>query len=94
MRRAHPWHKPKDRKPIVHEGESTVQERGAQFDANAAKAAGIGQTDGEEHTTQDRYGDGRQPWQIAAANEVPADDKSKDRKSPLPCAILRGPMGV
>ena len=49
------------------QSESTVQERGAQFDANAAKAAGIGQTDGEEHTTQDRYGDGRQPWQMAAS---------------------------
>lgn len=69
--------------------DSTVHERGTQYDARADQAAGIGKTDGEEHATQERYGDGRQPWELAAANESPAKDEKQEQNPPAP----RDPLG-
>ena len=62
--------------------ESAVQQRGVQYDAKADQAAGIGQTDGEEHTTQERYGDGRQPWEIAAGDDAATDKNEKSADVP------------
>ncbi len=71
--------------------ESAVQQRGVQYDAKADRAAGIGETDGEEHTTEDRYGDGRQPWQLTAAGEpATGADNQKKEKPPAP----RDPSGT
>ncbi len=71
--------------------ESTVHQRGVQYDAKADQAAGIGQTDGEEQTTEDRYGDGRQPWQLPAAGEpATGADHQKQEKPSAP----RGPSGT
>jgi hypothetical protein len=43
--------------------ESAGQERKAVTDLKAEMAAGIGQTDGEDHASSDRDADGRQVWQ-------------------------------
>ena len=42
-----------------------AQQRRAQNEARAEAAAGIGQTDGENHETGERDADGRRPWEIA-----------------------------
>ena len=44
--------------------ESSAQELRAEGDLNAEEAAGVGQTDGEDHETADRDADGRLPWQL------------------------------
>jgi hypothetical protein len=42
--------------------DTSSQQRQIQNDARAEAAAGIGQTDGEDHETADRDADGRSPW--------------------------------
>lgn len=42
--------------------DSSSQARQAATDLKAEMAAGIGQTDGEDHATSDRDADGRQVW--------------------------------
>ena len=53
----------------------TVRQQGeAKSDLQAEKAAGIGETDGDEHDANERDADGRRPWEIAArAKKADAD---------------------
>jgi len=44
--------------------EHGARELKAQGDEKAELAAGVGQTDGDEHQTADRDADGRQVWQL------------------------------
>ena len=73
--------------------ESAVQQRGVQYDAIADQAAGIGQTDGEEHTTQERYGDGRQPWEMAASDDAATDKNENSGDVPPAPRDPAGPNG-
>ncbi len=41
-----------------------AHQRRIQTEQQAAEAAGIGQTDGQEHQTDERDADGRLPWQM------------------------------
>jgi hypothetical protein len=71
--------------------DSGAQQSQLHSDLKAEQAAGIGQTDGEEHETEDRDGDGRRPWELppkkkeANSTEVvaetppPAKDPSGER---------------
>jgi hypothetical protein len=52
--------------------ETTRQQGEVKNDAQAAKAAGIGETDGDEHGANERDADGRRPWEIGPR------DKKKD----------------
>jgi hypothetical protein len=75
------------------DGERTVQEASRQQgevknESLAEKAAGIGETDGDEHSAGERDADGRRPWEIPskgqahddshAAPPAPAVRQSKD----------------
>lgn len=44
--------------------ESVNQQRQAQGEFRAESAAGIGQTDGEDHEASERDADGRSPWKL------------------------------
>ncbi len=61
------------------------QERRVQNDVRADSAAGIGETDGENHEAAERDADGRRPWeatpnaaQPAANEENSAQHQAKD----------------
>jgi len=44
--------------------DSAAHQRRVQTEQQAADAAGIGQTDGQEHQTDERDADGRLPWEM------------------------------
>jgi hypothetical protein len=44
-------------------------------DLQAEKAAGIDETDGQEHSPNERDADGRRPWEIAAREKRAAADE-------------------
>jgi hypothetical protein len=52
--------------------ESTAKEMQQQTDAQAEQAAGVGQTDGDEHETADRDADGRRLWELPAKKKAVA----------------------
>jgi hypothetical protein len=54
--------------------QETIRQQGeVKNEAQAEKAAGIGETDGDEHGANERDADGRRPWEIAPnANQKPA----------------------
>jgi len=52
-------------------------------DAQAEKAAGIGETDGDEHSTNERDADGRRPWEIGARNKTEEQDAGSDATAAL-----------
>jgi hypothetical protein len=53
--------------------QDTVRQQGeTKSDLQAEKAAGIGETDGDEHDTNERDADGKRPW------EIPAHGKKAD----------------
>jgi hypothetical protein len=56
--------------------QDTVRQQGeTKSDLQAEKAAGIGETDGDEHEANERDADGRRPWEIATrARKTDADD--------------------
>ena len=59
--------------------QDTVRQQGeAKSDLQAEKAAGIGETDGDEHDANERDADGRRPWEIAArAKKVDAEQNAE-----------------
>ncbi len=57
--------------------DATAQQRRTESDQKAEAAAGIGETDGEDHETADRDADGRRLWQGPSGKqeaETEADD--------------------
>jgi hypothetical protein len=66
--------------------EKVAQQRTRDSQLKADKAAGIGETDGENHETNDRDADGRRPWELqvgtaggeAAVEAGPATRQSRD----------------
>ena len=68
--------------------DSSRQQSDVKSEKLAESAAGIGQTDGDEHGANERDADGRRPWEIApgprptdlttAATESPLLRQSKD----------------
>lgn len=54
--------------------DSSAQERRAQNELKADSAAGIGETDGEDHETSERDADGRRPWEKPVRPAQPASE--------------------
>ncbi len=52
------------------------QQRQAMTEQLAEAAAGIGQTDGEDHEANERDADGRSPWRFPARHQNAADEPS------------------
>lgn len=49
-------------------------------DTRAEEAAGIGQTDGDQHEIEEREGDGRMPWQWHGTEQNNADGDSTQKQ--------------
>jgi hypothetical protein len=64
--------------------ETTAQKGEAQSDLRAEQAAGVGQTDGDEHEIEEREADGRLPWQWPAANRDRTAQGAAPNQPPLP----------
>lgn len=60
---------------------ANVQQRQVQSSAKAEAAAGIGETDGQDHEASERDADGRMAWQMPAHQ---AADESADSPPVLP----------
>jgi hypothetical protein len=66
--------------------DASSQQRHVNNELKAEAAAGIAETDGQEHQTNERDADGRRPWELpakkkaapAAEAEVDAEPQSKD----------------
>lgn len=56
------------------------QERRVAGDRQAEMAAGIGETDGENHQTEERDADGRRPWEIPPTRRK--DSESEEHQPP------------
>jgi len=61
-----------------------AQQRRIQSDQKAESAAGIGETDGEDHEAADRDADGRRPWEAPPGSETPAADDQDASASSRP----------
>lgn len=64
--------------------EAAAQKREIKAQEKAADAAGIGQTDGEQHQSHDRDADGRRPWEIAADPRREPNAESADETPRAP----------
>ncbi len=73
--------------------EQTVvaQQTRADSDRKAEAAAGIGETDGEDHEPAERDADGRRPWE--APPGTPPDALDGAAASPPPCKDATGQTG-
>ena len=64
--------------------QETVRQHGeAKSDRLAESAAGIGETDGDEHGTNERDADGRRPWEIAPNGKKPDSSAAPTDELPL-----------
>jgi len=80
------------------EVERTNVEVGAQqrqvFNAlKAESAAGIGETDGQDHDTNERDADGRRLWEAPAAGKTSATANSLDQSPPTQSRDASGQAG-
>jgi len=67
-----------------------AQQRRIQSDQKAESAAGIGETDGEDHETADRDADGRRPWE---APPEPGAAETSDPNAPADPPRNKDPSG-
>jgi hypothetical protein len=64
--------------------ETTAQKAEANSDLQAERAAGVGQTDGNDHEIEQREADGRLPWKLPVRNKNLSASDSAPKKVPLP----------
>jgi hypothetical protein len=62
--------------------EASSQQRQEKGEIRAEAAAGIGETDGEDHETNDRDADGRSPWKFSARGEDSPNESGPPRTPP------------
>jgi hypothetical protein len=65
-----------------------AQHRAAVYELKAEAAAGVGETDGEEHQTDERDADGRRPWEFPARKQ-----NSSAKEPPKPLSQSRDTTG-
>lgn len=73
--------------------EASRQAGEAANDAKAEKAAGIGETDGEEHSTNERDADGRRPWEFAPGTKKPSEAAAETTATTRQSKDLTGTSG-
>ena len=62
--------------------ESTARELRARSEQKAELAAGVGQTDGENHQTAERDADGRRLWEFSRRKGEPEADNDETPRQP------------
>jgi hypothetical protein len=70
------------------EQDANDQKRQVTNELKAEAAAGIAETDGQEHQTNERDADGRRPWEILAKKAKPAEPAAE-----LPPVQSKDPSG-
>src|SRR6185437_12526952 len=75
------------------EHDSGAQQSQLHSDQKAEQAAGIGQTDGEDHETEDRDADGRRPWELPAKKKPAEDVLAEPTDLPVHCKDPSGERG-
>ena len=60
--------------------DASGQERRVHNDKRAESAAGIGETDGEDHETAERDADGRRLWEKTAAGQQSGEESPAERR--------------
>lgn len=71
---------------------TAAQQRASQADARAESAAGIAETDGQSHDTNERDADGRRPWEIAGRAPSSKTDEAAP-EAPLQSRDATGQSG-
>jgi len=64
--------------------QNAAQQGTARADQLADEAAGVGQTDGEDHDTQDRDADGRRLWELPPSPQNSTEDEGGGENTPPP----------
>jgi hypothetical protein len=64
--------------------ETTAKSGQQRSDFAAEQAAGVGQTDGNDHEIEEREGDGRMPWPRRTGNQKPPPPERLPSMPPLP----------
>ena len=59
--------------------ETSAHNEKTSSDTRAEEAAGIGQTDGDQHEIEEREGDGRMPWQLPGTGQNNSDSESSKK---------------
>ena len=73
--------------------DATAQQRIVDAAEKAEGAAGIAETDGQNHETNERDADGRRPWEIEAKKQSPEDESPADEQAPPPSKDTSGQCG-
>jgi hypothetical protein len=66
------------------EQDTNDQKRQVTNELKAESAAGIAETDGQEHGTNERDADGRRPWEFPAKKHKASDGASDPTQTPTP----------
>ncbi len=64
--------------------DAAAQQRKVSSDKKVEDAAGIGETDGDDHETEDRDADGRRPWEESPSSHDGAPDAASPDSDPAP----------
>ncbi len=72
--------------------ETAQQSRSRSSEKAAELAAGIGETDGQNHHATERDADGRRPWEIPVGSR-PKETESKEGSGDLPPRDPTGQLG-
>lgn len=64
--------------------QNAAQQGSARAEQLASEAAGVGQTDGEDHDTQDRDADGRRLWELPPTPQENSEEEEKRDENPPP----------
>lgn len=70
----------KGSEPERAQQDAVAQQRRVESDQKADSAAGIGETDGEDHETAERDADGRRPWEPPPEAKDP--EQTEDQSAP------------
>jgi hypothetical protein len=62
---------------------TSAQQRTSESETRAEKAAGIGETDGEDHMIEDRDADGRQAWDPGSGIAAPPPSTHESPESEM-----------
>jgi hypothetical protein len=72
------------------EQDAVGQKRRTQMDQKAENAAGIGETNGEDHETEERDADGRRLWEESPPTNQPPDAPDADARASKDASGQRG----
>ena len=73
--------------------DTTARDRHVQSVQKADSASGIGETDGQEHETNERDADGRRAWEIGPPADTSSDQPAADQAASVQSKDATGESG-